>query len=77
MVFRDTIALVALGVVVGVPVSFASAQLLTSQLFGLGAVDMPSLGLSAALLVAVAAIAAIVPARRASRVDPMWALRAE
>jgi predicted permease len=77
MVFRDTIVLVALGVVIGVPVSFASAQLLTSQLFGLGAVDLPSLGLSAALLVTVAAIAAIVPARRASRVDPMWALRAE
>jgi ABC-type antimicrobial peptide transport system permease subunit len=60
-----------------VPVSFVGARLMTSQLFGLGAVDVPSLGVSAALLVMVAAIAAIVPARRASRVDPMWALRAE
>jgi predicted permease len=77
MVFRDTIALVALGVVIGVPVSFVGARLMTSQLFGLSAVDVPSVGVSAALLVTVAAIAAIVPARRASRVDPMWALRAE
>jgi predicted permease len=77
MVFRDTIALVAVGVLLGVPMSFGAARLIASQLFGLGPVDALSLALSAATLVAVAAIAAAVPARRASRVDPMFALRAE
>jgi ABC-type antimicrobial peptide transport system permease subunit len=46
-------------------------------LFGLGPVDPLSLALSALTLVAVAAIAGAVPAQRASRVDPMFALRAE
>ena len=77
MIFRDTIALVAVGVMVGLPVSFGAARLIASQLFGLQSVDLMSLALSAATLVTVAAIAAAVPARRASRVDPMFALRAE
>ncbi len=77
MVFRDTIALIAVGVVIGVPVSFGAARLIASQLFGLGPVDVMSIALSALTLVAVAGIAAAVPARRASRVDPMSALRAE
>jgi len=77
MVFRDTIVLVGIGVLLGVPLSFGGARLIASQLYGLGPVDAASIALSAATLVAVAAIAAAVPARRASRVDPMWALRAE
>ena len=77
MVFRDTIVLVGVGVIVGVPVSFAAARLIASQLFGLGPVDMLSLGLSALTLVAVASIAGAIPAQRASRVDPMFALRSE
>jgi len=77
MVFRDTIALIAVGVVLGVPMSFGAARLIASQLFGLGPVDAMSIALSALTLVTVAAIATAVPARRASRVDPMFALRAE
>jgi predicted permease len=77
MVFRDTIVLVALGVAIGVPLSFGGGRLIASQLFGLGAVDVASLAGSAAILVAVAGVAAAVPAQRASRVDPMFALRAE
>jgi len=77
MVFRDTIVLVAIGVGVGVPISFAAARLISSQLFGLGTVDGSSLSLSIGVLVSVAAIAAAVPAQRAARVDPMFALRAE
>jgi ABC-type antimicrobial peptide transport system permease subunit len=77
MMFRDTIVLVAIGVIVGVPMSFAGARLIASQLFGLGPIDVWSIALSAFTLVAVAGIAGAVPARRASRVDPMFALRAE
>jgi ABC-type antimicrobial peptide transport system permease subunit len=77
MVFRDTIGLVAIGVIVGVPMSFAAARLIASQLFGLGPIDLWSMVVSAFTLVAVAGIAGAVPARRASRVDPMFALRAE
>jgi predicted permease len=77
MVFRDTIVLVAVGVAIGVPMSFGGGRLIASQLFGLGAVDVASLVWSAAVLVLVAAIAAAVPAQRASRVDPMYALRSE
>jgi predicted permease len=77
MVFRDTIVLVAIGIIVGVPMSFAAARLIASQLFGLGPVDLLSMVFSAVTLVVVAAIAGAVPAQRASRVDPMFALRAE
>jgi predicted permease len=77
MVFRDTIVLVAIGIIVGVPVSLAASRLIASQLFGLGPIDMLSLALSVFALVVVAAIAGAVPAQRASRVDPMFALRAE
>jgi predicted permease len=77
MVFRDTIVLVAVGVGLGIPMSFGAARLIASQLFGLEPVDPASLALAAVTLVTVAAIAAAVPAQRASRVDPMFALRAE
>jgi predicted permease len=77
MVFRDTIVLVAAGIGVGVPMAFAAARLIANQLFGLGAIDGASLAVSAVMLVTVAAIAAVVPARRAAHVDPMFALRAE
>jgi predicted permease len=77
LVLRETLLLVAIGVAVGVPLAIAGESLVRSLLFGLGRVDVPALVLATALLAAVAAIAGLVPARRAAHVDPMVALRCE
>jgi putative ABC transport system permease protein len=58
-------------------VALAAAQLLKGLLYGVPAVHAPTLVLVALALFAVATAAAYLPARRASRVDPMQALRAE
>jgi predicted permease len=73
--------LVAIGLVVGVPAAFAVSRFASSRLsgllFGLEATDSLTLGAAMATLVGVATVAAYLPARRASRVDPIVALRAE
>ena len=77
LILREGMLLVIAGVVVGIPVSLASARLLHSFLFGLKATDPLSLLTVILLLAIVAALAAFIPARRASKVDPMIALRYE
>jgi predicted permease len=69
--------LAALGLVVGTAVAFFSTRVIESQLFGVGARDPVVFAVSAVALLLVAALASWVPARRASRVDPQIALRAE
>jgi ABC-type antimicrobial peptide transport system permease subunit len=69
--------LAAIGIVAGFIGSLALGRLLTSLLYGLPARDPLTLGASVVLLTAVAAVACWLPARRASRVDPVTALRAE
>lgn len=71
------LALVAAGVAIGLPAAFGAARLVRSQLFGLGAADPASFTIAAAVLALVAVTAGLFPARRASRVDPMVALRYE
>lgn len=70
-------ALTAIGIVAGCAGAMAVGRLLTSLLYGLPASDPATLVSAAALLTAVAAVACWVPARRASRVDPVAALRAQ
>jgi putative ABC transport system permease protein len=77
MVLRETFVLVALGLAIGLPAAFAAARLISSQLFGLGPVDAVATAGATLLLLAVAGIAGFLPARRATRVDPMVALRYE
>src|SRR5262249_58928112 len=77
MILRQTCVLVAAGLAVGLPASFFGSRLVSSQLFGLGAVDVPSFAGAAAVLVIVAMAAGFVPAMRATRVSPVAALRAE
>jgi ABC-type lipoprotein release transport system permease subunit len=60
-----------------VALAFASLQLIKSRLFGLAPDDPVAIALAVTLLSAVAVIAAWLPARRASRVDPMVAIRYE
>ena len=77
MVLRDAAALVLLGLVIGVPAALAAARIIRSQLFGVGPADPLTLLATCALLAAVALVAGFLPARRAARVDPVVALRAE
>lgn len=77
MVFAQSGAFVALGVGIGLVGALALSQLLSSLLFGVGARDLATFILVPAALVAVAGVATWLPARRAVRVDPMVALRAE
>lgn len=75
MVLRDAAWAVTGGIAVGVPAAILAAHVVSNLLFGLTRYDPVTLVLSAAGLIAVAVVAAIVPARRACRVDPVTALR--
>jgi ABC-type antimicrobial peptide transport system permease subunit len=77
LVIRESIALVAIGAVLGLPLAFAAGRSLMSFLHGVNPVDPVSFAQATALLVVVAGLAAYLPARRASRIDPMTALRSE
>jgi len=77
MVLRDLMKVLLTGVAIGVPAALAASQLLRSMLFGLKATDPLSLILVIVLLSTVALLAGLIPARRASKVDPMVALRYE
>jgi ABC-type antimicrobial peptide transport system permease subunit len=77
LVLRDALRLVVIGAAVGITVALAAVRLVSSQLFGISAADPVAIGLAALALVAVAALAAYLPARRATRVDPLVALRYE
>ena len=76
-VLRETLALMLIGIAVGVPIALAGTHLIRSMLFGMGAADPIALAAACAILAAIAAAASYIPARRASNVDPMVALRYE
>lgn len=69
--------LVSIGVVIGIPLSIVGAHLIAAQLFGISAGDPLTLVAAAALMVLVGGVASYGPARRASQVDPMQALRSQ
>ena len=77
LVLREALLLILIGVAVGVPAVFASTRFASTLLFQLTPTDPVSLGVAALLLVAVGLVAGYVPARRATRVDPLVALRDE
>jgi predicted permease len=77
MILRETLVLVLLGLVIGVPIALVAAKLISSQLFGLKPADPLALISAAVVLTLVALLAGYVPARRASRVNPLNALRYE
>jgi len=77
MVMREVVTLIMIGVGVGVPAALVLTRVVKSQLYGLEAHDPWTLGLATGLLAMVACAAGYVPALRASRVDPMKALRYE
>ena len=77
LVMREGLAPVLIGVAIGLPAALAGARLITSLLFGLTPADPLTIFVATLLLLAVAALAGYLPARKASRVDPMTALRCE
>ncbi|MEO7086403.1 MAG: ABC transporter permease, partial [Gemmatimonadaceae bacterium] len=77
MVIGEGARLVGVSVGVGLVASIVAARMLRSQLFGIGANDVVTFVVVTAVLSLVAVLACYLPARRASRVDPMVALRAE
>ena len=77
MVMRRSVALVAAGVLVGLPGTLAVGQLLSTFLYGVTPGDPTTLAAVSVCLIAAGVIAAFVPARRATRIQPVIALRYE
>jgi len=77
MVLREAGGLVTLGIVIGTALGLGAAKAARTLLFGLGPNDPLTLAGAIASLVAIGFIASYLPARRASRLDPMNVLRQE
>ncbi len=77
MVLREVAVLIGLGLAIGSAVALGTTRLVESFLYGMKANDPLVLSLAAGILALVAALAGFLPARRASRLDPMNALREE
>jgi ABC-type antimicrobial peptide transport system permease subunit len=77
MVLRGALWQIAVGLAVGVPAALFAGHLMVSLLFGVGAYDPTTFVAAAGVLAVCATIAGFIPARRASSIDPMKALRTD
>ena len=77
LVLREALGLALIGMVIGLGGALLATRLISSLLFGLTPTDPPTIAIAALLMLAVAALAGYLPAHRASRVDPLVALRHE
>ena len=77
IVMREVLALLAIGLAVGIPSALALGRFVSSQLYGIPSTDPWTAVATMALLTLVSAAAGLIPARRASRIDPILALRYE
>ena len=77
LILREALLLLLAGVAVGLPLIFAVTRLASTLLFGLTPTDPVSLLCATLLMLAVALVAGYLPSRRATRVDPLVALRCE
>jgi predicted permease len=77
LVMREVLLLLVLGLGVGIPVAMGLGRYVAAQLYGIQAHDPTITGLTVMLLTVVSAAAGLIPARRASRIDPILALRYE
>jgi ABC-type antimicrobial peptide transport system permease subunit len=74
-ILLQTLSLAAIGMLIGIVSSWALARVISGLLFGITSTDPATFVAMLVLLTAVAALAGYLPARRASRIDPMVALR--
>jgi ABC-type antimicrobial peptide transport system permease subunit len=77
MVMREVLLLLAIGLAIGVPAALALGQLVSTQLYGIQPHDPWIAGTTMMVLAVVSAAAGLIPAHRASRIDPILALRYE
>ncbi|HEY1936933.1 MAG TPA: ABC transporter permease [Candidatus Angelobacter sp.] len=77
MILQEAGKLVLIGVIFGIPAALLSSRLFVSMLFGLSRTDPVSMAIVIAILLGIALLASFIPARRATKVDPMVALRYE
>ncbi|PYR74643.1 MAG: ABC transporter permease [Acidobacteria bacterium] len=77
LVLRESMILVGVGVAIGLGVTIVASRLVTTLLYGLAPTDVPTMMLAIVVMMTVSGIAGYLPARRASHVDPMVALRYE
>jgi ABC-type antimicrobial peptide transport system permease subunit len=74
---REVLALLAIGLAVGLPAAYGLSRYVSSQLFGVQPADAATAAIALAVLASVAVAAGLAPARRASTIDPIRALRYE
>lgn len=77
MVLRDSLLLIAIGLIIGLPLAVLASRTIKSFLFGVHALDPLAIGSALVVIGALAALAGYLPARRATKIDPMLALRYE
>jgi ABC-type antimicrobial peptide transport system permease subunit len=77
LVLRQGLSVAAVGIVLGLALALAAGKVLASVLYGVSPRDPLVLAGAAGVLLAAAALASWLPARRAARVDPVMALRSE
>jgi ABC-type antimicrobial peptide transport system permease subunit len=77
MVMRESFWILAAGLVVGIPLTYLAIRPLKSMLYQMSPFDPVSFVLSIVAMIVVATCAALLPARRAARLEPMQALRTE
>ncbi len=77
MVLRETLVVVAAGIVIGSGFALVATRLVASMLTGLSANDPATIGVAISIMLIMGTLAGVIPAIRASRIDPMTALRQE
>jgi ABC-type antimicrobial peptide transport system permease subunit len=77
MVLRESVVVIACGLAIGLPAALALTRFVASMLYGVKVYDGAAIAATVLMLAGVGAAAGLLPARRASRIDPMNALRYE
>jgi predicted permease len=77
MVLRESVVMVVLGLALGLPLGLGATRWIKSFLFGVPPVDLFAIGAAVLLMAGVSTLAAYLPARRATKIDPLVALRYE
>jgi ABC-type antimicrobial peptide transport system permease subunit len=77
MILRESLLLLVIGVGMGLPFTLAATRFIRQQLFGLGSIDPLTCAFAIAAVIVMTLLAAWLPTRRATKVDPMVALRCD